>query len=323
MKIKKKIGIIMVAIFATFNLISGTMIYAADSRIPFVHISRPSANTVAPGGSISYNIWADNASSFDIVKSKLLKAGNGVTFDLSISSSGDTKIVTLSNIQGPNDKLVSIAAEAGCASNEFGASLRTAKSVAFRIVYPVPEPAPAPAPGQSGGSGNNSRPNVKPNTSSNKIPNSQINNNTNGSVTPENTTPEVPVDANDTTAPVINISAPNILKIQSGENVEYTVNFTDNVGVKEINLIPENIKTYGFKADISITGEGTAQRVIHLNNITGSLGGQKYIKIESGICIDGNGNKSEGVKKSEAFMLYNKATENKASNWIQNPNTGI
>lgn len=331
-KIKKILSVIILSIFTINILPIGSVVRAADTRIPFVHISYPSPTTITSGGTVTFSVSADRATSLDIKTTDIGIAGSGVTLDKSVKVSGATATITLSNIQGPVGKMVSIALKAGIAKNEYGSSLMTAKSAAFTIVEPVKQPDPTPAPAQPTNPApaptqpktNNTRINTPTQNQTNNVAN--ITNET--QTTTENTntvqTDPINLDISDTAKPVLKIDSPSVSIIQTGESIEYVVTYSDDKKVANISLSPENVITYGFKADVSIAAEGNNKRIIRLTNIKGSLGGSKYIGISAGTSTDNNNNKDEGIKKSESFKIVadKNAEDNKLSDWIENPNTG-
>ena len=61
---------------------------------------------------------------------------NGFTANVSISGSGNTRMITLSNIQGTAGKKT-ISIKSGAAENDSGSSLPTPKSVSFTLTEKV------------------------------------------------------------------------------------------------------------------------------------------------------------------------------------------
>ena len=110
----------------------------------------------------------------------------------------------------------------------------------------------------------------------------------------------------DKTAPTVYISSfiGTTLKdgyIKQGESISFTVEFSDNVGVKEITLFPENIQlSPGLVADIEISGRGNT-RMISLNNIVGTTG-EHYVTIPANVARDAAGNHNFALK-STSFIL--------------------
>ena len=98
--------------------------------------------------------------------------------------------------------------------------------------------------------------------------------------------------AKDTIAPVVKISAANPKSVYAGGTVKYTVTFTDNVKVTDVNLIASKIELVGFTADVSVKVDGVKSAIVTLKNIKGNAGINKYIKIASGVALDEPGNRS-------------------------------
>lgn len=332
MKNKKIIGsLIIIMIIATYFPVSSAVM-AADTRIPYVHISAPTPATVEAGGCVSYTITADRATSLNVTTSDIGVAGAGVTLEKSVSGSGGMITVTLSNIQGPVDKTVSIALKAGVAKNEYGSSLMTAKSAAFKIiaapvvkpVEPTPVPTPTPAPTPKPSTPVVKKPSVvNSNSYTNTTSITSVVDNAAQTPTPVTTPVVTPVDNTDTTKPIITVEAPTPNSVKVGETVEYVVNYSDNKGIKNISLSKDNIKLYGFTAEINIVDSGANKKIIRLVNVKGALGTQKYISINAGTVSDSGDNKDDGITKSEMFKIINdKMAENLPDDWVENPNTG-
>lgn len=333
MKNKKILGsLIIIMIIATYFPVSSSLM-AADTRIPYVHISAPTPATVEAGGCVSYTITADRATTLNVKTSDIGIAGAGVTLEKSVSGSGGMITVTLSNIQGPVDKLVSIALKAGVAKNEYGESLMTAKSAAFKIIAaptpvptptPTPTPAPTPKPAPTPSTPVVKKPSVvNSNSYTNTTSISNVVDNAVQNPTPVTSTTVENIDETDTTKPIITIEAPTPNSIKVGETVEYVVNYSDNKAIQNISLSKDNIKLYGFTAEVNIIDSGANKKIVRLVNVKGALGTQKYISINSGTVTDVGGNKDDGIAKSEMFKIINdKMAENLPEDWIENPNTG-
>lgn len=89
--------------------------------------------------------------------------------------------------------------------------------------------------------------------------------------------------------------------IKQGESISFTVEFSDNVGVKEIDLLPGSILlSPGLIADIEISGSGNT-RMISLNNIAGTYGAH-YVTIPANVARDAAGNHNFALKSS-SFIL--------------------
>lgn len=108
--------------------------------------------------------------------------------------------------------------------------------------------------------------------------------------------------AEDKTAPTVYISSfiGTTIKdgyIKQGESISFTVEFSDNIGVKEIDLLPDSILlSPGLIADIEISGSGNT-RMISLNNISGTYG-DHYVTIPANVARDAAGNHNFALKSS-------------------------
>ena len=285
MKSKKLLTAIMIAVFAVTCLPVTGVIEAAGSSVPSVSISAPSVATVQQGGSVSFRVSTSNASSFDLKTTDVGIAGNGVSLTKTVTGSGSTRIVTLSNITGPENKLVSIAIRSGVAKNENGASTQTPKSIAFKIVG-------AQQGGNTGSNNNNNSGNNGGSTTGPLSPNR-----------PGSNTGNTGNTGKDTTRPSISISLPNQTKINNGQTVTYKVTYADNVGLQKIDLKASDIKTIGFTADVSIANGSGNTRLVILRNIQGAIGGNKAIEVAAGTAWDAAGNKALGIPSSEPFEI--------------------
>ena len=109
----------------------------------------------------------------------------------------------------------------------------------------------------------------------------------------------VTVKEDDLTTPMITV-ATETASIEPGEQIVYTVAFSDNEELGTINLTADKITLNGFTATITITGTGNV-RTITLSNVQGTAG-NKTITIAAGVATDTSGNVSTAVT-SEAFAL--------------------
>ena len=73
--------------------------------------------------------------------------------------------------------------------------------------------------------------------------------------------------------------------------------------------------------DVKISGDGNKRKVT-LSNISGNLGGLKYVSISGGTAADKAGNKVKDGGKTAMFKVVDQDTKNKPDDWIENPNTG-
>lgn len=127
--INKIISVIVLLSIVISNLPLG-VINAYVAR-PSVAVSRPSKTTVNAGGSVSFTIMFSNAD--EIYLSASYVTLNGFNADIYVSKNGDSRTITLSNIQGSNgNKNISI--KAGAAENDAGDSLATPNSYSFNLV---------------------------------------------------------------------------------------------------------------------------------------------------------------------------------------------
>ena len=111
----------------------------------------------------------------------------------------------------------------------------------------------------------------------------------------------------DTIPPVVKIGAAEPKSIYAGGTVKYTVTFTDDVKVTDVNLTASKIELVGFTADISVEVDGVKSAIITLKNVKGNAGVNKYIKLDSGIAIDEAGNRSAKVVSTK-FTIAKKTT---------------
>ncbi len=118
--------------------------------------------------------------------------------------------------------------------------------------------------------------------------------------------PKTPAD---TIAPVATITGPNPGSIYAGGTVNYTVNYTDNVGIARINLTSNSIKLVGFSANVSVSGSGNT-RTITLSNVQGNVSSNNYIQIVGGTAMDAAGNLCNSVT-SNKFSIIKKTEEPK------------
>jgi len=110
----------------------------------------------------------------------------------------------------------------------------------------------------------------------------------------------------DSIAPIVKVESVKPSKVYANGTVKYTVTFSDNVAVTDVNLYANKITTVGFKADISVNVNGVKSAEIILKNIKGTIGNNKYIKIASGVALDAEGNRSVEVT-SMKFNIINKS----------------
>ncbi|MDO4282067.1 MAG: hypothetical protein Q4D02_00340 [Clostridia bacterium] len=310
----KKIAILILFVLV-FTTIPFSNFVVAASTTPTVSIYPPNSGVVKVGGTVSYRVVATNATSFSISESDVGLA-RGITANISIQNvNSKEKIVVLSNVQGNVGASGYIAIKAGVARNGSTSSKVTPASPAFTViegdkVEPTPTPTPTPS----------TPPSVTPTPSPSTTPNENNNNNNNQNPSEENPKEEKP-EEKDTEAPKISITKASPTSVKIDEEVVFTVEYTDNVGVESITLKEKDITLYGFTAKVQVSGDGNTRKVT-LSNIKGDLGGLKYIKIAKDTAIDKAGNKVKDDTKSGYFKLVDDTTSSKPDDWIQNPNTG-
>lgn len=112
-------------------MIITSSVFAASA--PTVSISGPNTSQVVIGGTVKYTVTFYNTSNINFDASYVGIAGSGVTAVKTVSGSGNVRTITLSNIQGPSGKVVSIAIKAGAATNSSGKSSQTPNSNAFTL----------------------------------------------------------------------------------------------------------------------------------------------------------------------------------------------
>ena len=270
------------------------------AMIPRVAITSPSSGTAEVGGSITYTIKIYNgATSVNLNPSDIRITG--ATANISVQGEGNSqRTVVLSNIQGSVGSVVYISyIAAGIATNAAGGSLEFAgESTSFTIVATVNNtPAPQPQPQQPT---NPLPPVVQP--------------------TPE-PEPEEPKEEPDAISPIMEIGQYNKESIKIGEEISFEIKYNDDKEMGEITLNSNDLTLYGFKADITISGEGNTRKVT-LSNIQGHLGGLKYVKIASNTAKDKAGNVVSQGGNTATFKVIDNDTKNKPDDWIENPNTG-
>ena len=298
---KKILYLVMIFVLVVTFTIPSSIVAVS---IPRLGVGSPSSGTVQVGGTITYpvNIYND-ATSVTLKASDIRIAG--VTANISVTGGGNSfRTIVLSNIQGSVGSVGYISYIAGgVASNERGGNREmNITSASFTIVAtPAPAPAPAPAPTPSN---NNTLP---PNNNDNPTP-----------TTPEQPKPE---EQPDTEAPKMVIDGFSSQSITKGDDISFKIKYTDNKEMGEISLNKNDIKLYGFTADVEITGEGN-DRTVTLKNVQGDLGGLKYVEIAGNTAKDKAGNSVGEGGKTGMFKVVNNDTKNNPDDWIENPNTG-
>lgn len=127
-KLNKKV-ISMLFIIVIIAFIMPITVFAATR--PSVSVSRPSTTSVNVGGTVSYTVSYTGAD--DIYLSESYVNLNGFTANVNVSGSGNTRTITLSNIQGTAGSGKTISIRSGSAENENGSSLATPNSFSFTL----------------------------------------------------------------------------------------------------------------------------------------------------------------------------------------------
>ena len=302
---KKALYLCMVLVMVLVCTCSNFVIAASKPRLG---VASPSSGTVEVGGSVTYKVNIYGATSVNLKPSDIRITG--VSANISVSGSGvNERYITLSNIQGSVGATGYISYIAGgVATNEAGGNIEMSgnigwNSATFTIVASyVPEPTPSPAP--SGDNGNNYLP-------------PSVDNGDNNSGNQEEQKPE----EKDETAPTMEIGDFSKSSCERGEEMSFEITYKDDKEMGDITLEKKDITLYGFKADVKISGDGNKRKVT-LSNISGNLGGLKYVSISGGTAADKAGNKVKDGGKTAMFKVVDQDTKNKPDDWIENPNTG-
>ncbi len=269
---KKILSTVILAIFVVAYIPFISVVEAAETSIPTVTISAPSINDVQQGGSVSFTVTFINATNIDFRASDVGIAGDGVTVVKNVSGTGNTRTVTLSNVQGPVNKIFSIAVRASVASNEHGYSVQTSKSYGVKILAGNTSVS---NPVNSGNSNTQNEPDITQNV--------------------------------DKTRPSVVVSDPSATSVKKGGSLSYTFTYGDNRGVKDIVLNSSDVTLNGFTANISIAVSGN-KRIVTLSNINGTVGAGKYISLRANTAYDLAGNTALGIAATESFSLLNDTT---------------
>lgn len=280
---KNKLIIIICVISIMNILLNLTNIYA--NAVPDVGISRPTKQEVYSGESLDYYITFTNADEINFTEKDVGKAGNGVTLDKKVEKVSESKEktvykVTLSNIQGPKDKLVSIAIRKGVAKNSHGVNSQSYKSVAFKIIEKEkpqevvkPKPKPVLQP----------KPEVKPET----VPNPVVKNEPQKKVQKkivnivekkQEKNKLISETVNEMVSKKIKIDDLFLNKVSEGDTIKYVLHYPNEI--KNINLSADKIETVGFTAQVKVKEFGN-KRVVQLSNIKGDIGKNKHIAIKA------------------------------------------
>ncbi len=329
-----------------------------DTTAPSVIISKPSPDTIEVGGTVKYTVvFSDETKMGTINFNENYVALIGFTANVSVSGTGNTRTVTLTNVQSGLDSSNRIAVRAGAATDAAGNKTGVVESTNFTVIAPpvidttapkIKIDGPRPSEIELGetvkytvtfsdetemgtirfskdyvtligftaniivtGSGNTrtvTLTNVQGNIDSdNRIAiKAGAATDAAGNITPavegKNFTIKK-TEIRDTIPPVVKIDSVKPTTIYANGTVKYTVTFSDNIKVTEVNLYASKIKTVGFEADISVKVNGVKSAEITLKNIKGTVGTNKYIVIASGVALDFEGNRSaEAVSPKFAII---------------------
>ena len=127
--IKKIISIFLLICLVVSNLPLGAII-AAYVR-PSVSISAPDKSSVSTHGTVTYTVYYSDADYINLSSSYVTL--NGFSANISISGTGNSRNITLSNIEGSAGSK-SIGIKAGSAQNSVGSSLSVQNTIAFNLV---------------------------------------------------------------------------------------------------------------------------------------------------------------------------------------------
>lgn len=267
-----------VALFTFMMIICNKQIFAEayDTQAPKVNISAPSKSTISEGDTITYTVKVtDNSgiAAINITKSDIVM--KGFTATITIKKAGiNTNTITFSNIKSSNSSTSKyFVIGKNIAVDIYNNFNVTTSSPVFSIKNKEEQESTTPV----------TKPITKPATK----PTTQ---------------------KTDTVLPVVKISKPSSTSVNEGETISFTINFSDNKGIRSVNLEKKNIKLNGFEADIKVEGKGNKSRKVTLSNIKGTNGKNKYITVNSGVVIDTTGNRSKAINSSK-FTLNVKNEE--------------
>ena len=117
-----------------------------DTTKPSVVISKPSPSTVALGGTVSYTVmFSDETKMGKINFNENYVSLIGFTATVTVTGSGNTRVVTLSNISGDADSNNRIAVRAGAAEDAAGNKTKVVESTNFTVTIPTVKDTTAPS----------------------------------------------------------------------------------------------------------------------------------------------------------------------------------
>ena len=130
---------------SAFNIIQLSV--NTDTIPPVLKITGPNFSSIYAGENIIYKaVYTDDIGIANILLTSGSIVLNGFTADISVSGTGNTRIITLTNVQGPLGGLKNISIRAGTAIDAAGNLCNAAISASFSIVEKTVEQAPPDAP---------------------------------------------------------------------------------------------------------------------------------------------------------------------------------
>ena len=124
------------SIFLTINIITATIpvaIFATNNTVPSYTVSNPNVASVNVGGTVIYSVYYNNATNINLNVSHVIL--NGFSANINIRTSGDARVITLSNIQGTAGNK-SIGISEGSASSSAGYCGGVSNSNSFYLNVP-------------------------------------------------------------------------------------------------------------------------------------------------------------------------------------------
>ncbi len=117
-----------------------------DTTKPSVVISKPSPLSVDVGGTVSYTVmFSDETAMGKVHFNENYVALIGFEATVSVTGTGNTRVVTLSNIKGDADSNNRIAVRAGAAEDAAGNKTAVVESTNFTVTIPTPKDTTAPS----------------------------------------------------------------------------------------------------------------------------------------------------------------------------------
>ncbi len=117
-----------------------------DTTVPSVVISKPSPTSVEVGGTVSYTVmFSDETKMGKINFNENYVSLIGFDAKVSVTGTGNTRVVTLSNIKGDADSNNRIAVRAGAAEDAAGNKTKVVESTNFTVTIPTVKDTTAPS----------------------------------------------------------------------------------------------------------------------------------------------------------------------------------